>query len=215
MIGFLHNGPAHHLVHLIIVGGLLGYPTLTWGEGSPVSPEARSIMQRGTIEIGAVAGYLQGVKVLTGDSANRAAVYFLPRVGMVVTDELNFGYLSGNLTLMVEPLYAHYVQPFGASAAGGAFVAKYNFLSFGRWMPYWDIGVGMLWTDLAPRISEQSTPFNFLFETGPGLQYFATDCIALTGGLRYHHISNGGTGNRNEGLNSVLTYVGISLFLPQ
>ena len=124
MIGFLHKGPAHRLLHLIMVGGLLGYPTLTWGEGSPVFPEARSIMQRGTIEIGAVTGYLQGVKVLSGDSANRTAVYFLPRVGIVVTDELKFGYLSGNLTLLVEPLYAHYVQPFGASAAGGAMVAR-------------------------------------------------------------------------------------------
>ena len=44
-----------------MVGGLLGYPALTWGEGSPVSLEARSIMQRGTIEIGALTGYLQGV----------------------------------------------------------------------------------------------------------------------------------------------------------
>ena len=59
---------------------------------------------------------------------------------MVVTDQLGAGYLTGNVTLMLEPFYASYYRTFGASAAGGALVVKYNFLSFGRWMPYWDMG---------------------------------------------------------------------------
>jgi hypothetical protein len=165
--------------------------------------------------VGAAVGYLQGVKVLYSDSANRSAVYFLPRIGMVVTDQLGAGYLTGNVTLMLEPFYAAYYRPFGASAAGGALLVKYNFLSFGRWMPYWDIGAGMLWTDLAPRIAELSTPFNFVLEAGPGLQYFATERIALTVGTRFHHISNAGTGTRDQGLNSILTYVGMSFFFPR
>jgi lipid A 3-O-deacylase len=119
------------------------------------------------------------------------------------------------VTLMFEPFYAAYYQPFGASAAGGAFVVKYNLLSFGRWMPYWDMGAAMLWTDLAPRIAEQSTTFNLVLETGPGLQYFATECIALTMGARFHHISNVGTGERKDGLNAILTYVGMSLFFSR
>jgi len=149
------------------------------------------------------------------DSANRSAVYLVPRIGMVVTDQLGDGYLTGNVTLMLEPFYAAYYQPFGASAAGGALVVKYNFLSFGRWMPYWDMGAGILWTDLAPRIAEESTPFNFVLEAGPGLQYFATERLALTVGTRFHHISNAGTGERNHALNATLTYVGISLFFPR
>jgi hypothetical protein len=47
-------------------------------------------------------------------------------------------------------------------------------------MPYWDMGAGMLCRDLAPRIAEQGTPFNFVLMAGPGLQYFATERIALT-----------------------------------
>ncbi|WP_447603839.1 hypothetical protein [Nitrospira sp. Nam80] len=50
-------------------------------------------------------------------------------------------------------------------------------------MPFWDAGAGMIWTDLAPRIPEQSTPFEFVSETG-----------ALTTGFRFHHISNGNLG---------------------
>ena len=215
MFGFFPTRTTHHLLFLIVLGGLLLAPALAASEDPPSSPEARSIVQRGVIEVGAAVGYLQGVKVLTSDSANRSAVYLLPRIGMVVTDQLGTGYLSGNVTLMIEPFYAAYYQPFGASAAGGALVAKYNFLSFGRWMPYWDMGAGMLWTDLAPRISEQSTTVNLVLETGPGLQYFATECFALTMGTRFHHISNAGTGERNQGLNAVLTYVGMSFFFPR
>jgi lipid A 3-O-deacylase len=215
MFGFSSPSIAHCLLLLIALGGLLFSPPFAASEDPPVSPEARSIVQRGGIEVDAAVGYLEGVKVLMGDSANRSAVYLLPRIGMVVTDQLGAGYLTGNVTLMLEPFYASYYRPFGASAAGGALVVKYNFLSFGRWLPYWDMGAGMLWTDLAPRIAEQSTPVNFVLEAGPGLQYFATERIALTVGTRFHHISNAGTGERNRGLNAILTSVGMSFFFPR
>jgi len=162
-----------------------------------------------------MTGYLQGAEVLTSRSSNRSALYVLPRIGTVLTREVGKGLFSGNFELLLEPLYAHYFKPFGASAAGGSVLFKYNFLAFGRWMPFWDLGLGMLWTDLAPRIPEQSTPFNFVLESGPGVAYFATERVALTMGVRFHHISNAGIGDRNLGLNSTLGYMGISFFLPR
>ena len=82
-------------------------------------------------------------------------------------------------------------------------------------MPFWDAGAGMLWTNLAPRLPEQNTPFNFVLETGPGVQYFMTARTTLTFGVRYSHISNAGTGQRNLGLDAVLPYAGASWFLPR
>jgi len=177
-------------------------------------PDARAIVQKGTVEAGLAAGYLQGLDVLTSDSANRSALYVLPRVGRVLTSEMGNGWLAGNLELLLEPLYAHYFQPFGATAAGGSLVFKYNFLAFGQWMPYWDLGLGMLWTNLAPRIPEQSTPFNFVLESGPGVDYFVTEKVAVMVGARFHHISDAGIGDRNHGLNSTLAYAGVSVFFP-
>ena len=139
----------------------------------------------------------------------------MPRIGMVVTDEVQAGRLTGNLEVLVEPVFAQFTQPFSAQLAGGSLVFKYNLLSFGRWMPFWDAGAGMLWTNLAPRIPEQSTQFNFSLETGPGVQYFMTTRTTLTFGVRYSHISNAGTGQRNLGLDAVLPYVGVSWFLPK
>jgi hypothetical protein len=87
---------------------------------------------------------------------------------------------SGNIELLGEILYAHHLNPFSAEAAGGSLGIKYNLLAFGRWMPYRGVGAGTLWTNLTPRISEQSMPFNFVLRSGPGIQYFLTDRVAPT-----------------------------------
>jgi lipid A 3-O-deacylase len=182
-----------------------------WG----VDFDARDRVTKGTLEFGFLTGYWQGNNAFGNEpSANRSAVYFLPQLGLVLTDEISSGWTSGNVEVLIEPLAAHYYQPFSASAFGGSLMVKYNFLNFGRWMPFWDGGAGMLWTDLGPRIPEQSTQFNFVLQTGPGVSYFVTENTAVTLGIRFHHISNAGIGERNIGLNGCLFNVGISFFSP-
>ena len=180
------------------------------------SENARDVVKQGTIEVGMAAGFWQATTAV-GDalSANRSAVFVLPRVGMVLTEALGSGWWQGNVEVLVEPLFARFTQPFAAEAAGGSLVVKYNFLSFGRWMPFWDAGGGMAWTNLAPRIPEESTQFQFILETGPGVHYFMTKRVTVTTGVRFHHFSNAGLGERNTGINAVLPYVGLSVFLPE
>ena len=188
----------------------------SWAESAATSPDAREILKRGTIEAGGSVGYWQAWTFPSEEhSANRSAVFIMPRIGMVVTDEVKAGMLSGNVELLVEPFFAQFTHPFSAQAAGGSLVIKYNLLSFGRWMPFWDAGAGMLWTNLAHRIPEQSTQFNFDLETGPGIQYFMTPYSSMTFGVRYSHISNAGLGQHNLGLDAVLPYAGVSWFLPK
>lgn len=179
------------------------------------SLDARDRMTKGTIEVGLATGFAQATTALgNASSANRSAVFVMPRVGVVLTDPLGTGRWQGNVEFLVQPVFARFTQPFAAEAAGGSFILKYNFLGFGRWMPFWDAGAGMIWTNLAPRISEQSTQFEFVLETGPGVQYFVTDRLTWTMGARLHHISNGGLGDRNTGINAVLPYIGLSWFVP-
>ena len=193
---------------VLLVAGLLG-------TAAGAEPEARTRVTKGTLEYGFLMGYWQGNNIFGNEpSANRSALYILPQLGYVLTDEIGSGGLEGNVELLVEPMAAHYFQPFSASAFGGSLVLKYNFLSFGRWMPFWDGGAGMLWTDLAPRIPEQSTQFNFILQTGPGVSYFVSENLALTFGVRFHHISNAGIGERNIGLNAWLFNVGMAFFIP-
>lgn len=196
---------------LVIVG--------VWVEGSGAvaqsSFEARNVMTRGTIEFGGAVGYAQGTTVVgNGPSSNRSAVFVMPRLGVVLTDPLGSSWWQGNVEFLVQPVFARFTEPFAAEAAGGSFLLKYNFLSFGRWVPFWDVGAGMIWTNLAPRIPEQSTQFEFVLETGPGVHYFMTDWITWTMGVRLHHISNANFGDRNTGINAVLPHIGISFFTP-
>ena len=202
---------------LRIISVVLG--AMLWIDGGVAAAgsafEARDVVTRGAVEIGAVSGFWQGTTAVgNSPSANRSAVFVLPRVGMVLTDPLGTGRWQGNVEVLVEPLFARFTKPFAAETAGGSFVLKYNFLSFGRWMPFWDAGAGMVWSNLAPRIPEESTQFEFVLETGPGVHYFMTETLTLTMGVRFHHFSNAGIGDRNTGLNAVLPYVGLSVFIP-
>jgi len=173
------------------------------------------VLTKGTVELGGTLGYAQGTTVVgNGPSANRSAVFVMPRLGVVLTDPLGTGWWQGNVEFLVQPVFARFTKPFAAEAAGGSVLLKYNLLSFGRWVPFWDAGAGMIWTNLAPRIPEQSTPFEFVLETGPGVHYFVTDRITWTMGVRLHHISNANVGDRNTGINGVLTYIGLSFFIP-
>lgn len=201
----------HCFIGVIGMLGILLLVGPTWGSNF----DARNRVTKGTLEFGFLTGYWQGNNAFSNEpSANRSAVYFLPQLGRVLTDEIGSGWTSGNVELLIEPLAAHYYEPFSASAFGGSLVVKYNFLDFGRWMPFWDAGAGMMWTDLGPRIPEQSTQFNFVLQTGPGVSYFVTENMAMTFGIRFHHISNAGIGDRNIGLNGCLFNVGLSFFTP-
>jgi lipid A 3-O-deacylase len=206
----------HRGRHVLLLLVCIAFWTLTNVSESNSSEEARDVVKKGTIEVGLAGGIWQATTIV-GDapSANRNAVFVLPRVGMVLTDTLGSGWWQGNVEVLVEPLFAKFIQPFAAEAAGGSLLLKYNFLSFGRWMPFWDAGAGMAWTNLAPRIPEESTPFQFILETGPGVHYFVTNRVTLTTGIRFHHFSNGGLGERNTGINAGLLYLGVSFFLPE
>lgn len=209
------DAPNYWVVLWVLFAAGVQESSFSCGELGAASIEAKDVVKRGTIEAGLNVGYWQAVDVIgNGPSANRSGVFVLPKIGVVLTDPIEANLLTGNIELLVEPLFARFVQPFTAEAAGGSLVLQYNLLSFGRWMPFWDVGAGMLWTNLAPQIPEQSTPFNFLIETGPGVHYFITEKVTLTLGVRYHHISNAGIGERNTGLNAVLPYGGLAFFFP-
>jgi len=207
---------ALHLFGWILFSGIFLNPLASWGDASRPPEYARDILKSGTVELGIGAGIWQAVDIGNHPpSTDRRAVFVLPKIGMIVTDEFRAGLLSGNIELGMEPLFARFTKPFAAEAAGGTGVLTYNLLSFGRWVPFWEVGAGMLWTNLAPRIPEQSTPVNFVVQTGPGVHYFLTHSLTVTASVRFHHFSNADTGERNVGLNGVLPYVGLSWFSPR
>lgn len=77
---------------------LLLLPHSSWGESLGEPDSAHEVLQARTVEMGGAAGYWQAVSWFSPvPSANRSAVFVLPRIGMVLTDESQAGLFSGNL----------------------------------------------------------------------------------------------------------------------
>jgi opacity protein-like surface antigen len=121
------------------------------------------------------------------------------------------GPLFGALELGLEPFYQRYTEPH-AFLAGLKAVGRYHFLSLGRFVPYLELVAGAGGTDL--RIREIDSSFTFIVEGGLGAAVFVTDRVAVTGGYRFQHVSNGNTDEPNRGFEAHSGIVGISVFFP-
>jgi lipid A 3-O-deacylase len=116
----------------------------------------------------------------------------------------------GALEVGLEPLYQHYTTPKQAFWAGLSAVARYHFLSLGRFVPYIEIAGSAGGTDL--QIREIDSAFAFLLFGGAGASVFVSDKTALYLGYRYQHVSNGNTGQPNRGFESNVVVGGLSFY---
>jgi len=87
--------------------------------------------------------------------------------------------------------------------------AKYTFLASDKLRPYVEIGAG---PDLADRIPEKGSQFNFDLQAGAGLSYFVLPTTSINVTYRFQHISNAGTAQPNKGIDAGVVLIGISKF---
>ena len=177
--------------------------------GAGVWPEEG--FRSGTWHLGLVAGYSIPHKIFQGRAANVHFAPILPQIGYTVTDVHGPFPIRGSLELVLEPTLLVTTSPSTTFGEGASFLFRYNFVTGTRWVPFFDFGPGFLhWNLRLPRIL--ATQFNFTLQGGPGLHYFATDHLAITGQVRLHHISNGGIDSPNVGVNSSVYLLGVSYF---
>ena len=122
------------------------------------------------------------------------------------------GPLHGALEIGLEPFAQGYVDPVRAYFAGLAAVARYHFLSLGRFVPYLEVAGAAGGTNLDVR--EIGSTFTFLAFGGLGASYFVTDHSALYIGYRIQHVSNGGIADPNRGFESHMGVAGVSFYFP-
>jgi hypothetical protein len=116
----------------------------------------------------------------------------------------------GAFEIGLEPFYQRYVEPQSRFWAGLAAVVRYHFLTLGRVVPYVEIAGAAGGTDL--ELPEIRSTFAFVIFGGVGASAFVTDRVAVYGGYRWQHVSNGNTSKPNRGFESNVAVVGISLF---
>jgi len=133
------------------------------------------------------------------------------RFGWFLSDEVGRGsWYQGRHEQLVElPLHLT-VDPKTRIMTGGYLLGSWKFTSFDKVYPYVFAGGGILYNDLG--LATQGTRLNFSYQGGTGLQYLIARDMAVTLDYRYHHISNAGTAEPNEPLNSSKVLFGISVF---
>jgi hypothetical protein len=177
--------------------------------GSSLRPEEG--FQSGTWHLGLMGGYSVSHKIFAPRSADVHFVPLLLQIGYTLTDVRGPFPVRGSLEVIFEPTFMITTTPSTTFGEGASLLLRYNFVTGTRWVPFLDLGMGILhWNLNLPTILE--TRFNFTLQTGPGLHYFATDHLAITGQVRLHHISNAGIESPNIGVNSSVYLLGVSYF---
>ena len=87
---------------------------------------------------------------------------------------------------------------------------RYNFATGTRWIPFLDVGAGVTATGIGP--PDLSGTFEFNLQASTGVRWFLRDDLALTGEVRYMHLSCAGLHQPNLGINNVGFFLGVTWF---
>ena len=120
-------------------------------------------------------------------------------------------FLYGAFEVGLEPIYQRYTGPVDAYFAGLGVAARYHFLSLGVFAPYVELGAAVGGTTL--RVIEIDSSFAFRLYGGIGASLFVSDNLAIYGGYRMVHLSNGNTSRPNRGFEADTGVLGVSWFL--
>ena len=167
--------------------------------------------QSGTWHLGVKSGYGDSHKIFAGreSGVNFAPLFF--QIGYTVTDVHGPFPVRGSLEVIFEPTLLFITEPDKAFGKGASILLRYNFVTNTRWVPFFEAGIGILHWDLhIPR--DLNSQLNFAILAGPGVNYFMTDNLAVTGQVGLHHLSNGGRSSPNVGVNSSMYLLGVSYY---
>ena len=134
------------------------------------------------------------------------------RVGRVLTDPSGSGVFRGNWQPLLQLFGGTVFDGPGNALGGAALLMRYNFIQPGsRWVPYIQVGLGMLLNDIHKDQSQRliGQAWEFDLEAGAGVRYMLSAhwSLAAEGGFR--NISNWNLNKRDVSLSSLGALVGI------
>lgn len=143
-----------------------------------------------------------------GDTTQRVeTVDLVPRYARTVVDDVGSGWLQGFYSLLLEVPVHLVVSPDTSSMIGMNFLVCYTFTAMGM-RPYLFGGGGPVYN--FADIPGMGADLNGNYQFGIGLEHGLTRDNSLLLEFRYHHISNAGSDEPNEPLNSAKVLVGIT-----
>ncbi len=153
-------------------------------------------------------GYGQSVPGWGETTQRVETIDVIPRYSHVIFDDIGSSWYRGYHSLLLEVPVSVVVNPDVSSIVGINFLATYTFIAAEQWHPYIFGGGGPVYS--FADISGMGAEFNGNYQFGVGLKYPWTARNSMLFELRYHHISNGGSEEPNEPLNSYKLLFGIT-----
>ena len=170
---------------------------------------AKDVLTVGVQEIGISAGPAFPLRLTPAQSSKLFGEQVTVSWAMAITEPMGKGIFDGTLSLGAEAVLFHTRQPAESYNVGAMPRLRYVFGSRALVRPYLEGGGGGIWGTLAGT-PEQATNVNFLLMAGAGVTWFFSPHMAVSVGYRFYHISNGGLGDPNSGLNYNYPFVGLS-----
>jgi hypothetical protein len=174
------------------------------GEGTPFTAGAE--------QWGLALGHGRGLGIWGSASKDAEDVRFVglvPRWGVGLGDPVGGeSWYRGNLELWIEGALFVAYGPQGGFLGGANALLRYNALSFGRLVPFVELGAGVAYLDLS--LDSQSDGLGFTPQGGLGLHWRLSERSWLTAAWRLHHVSNAGIYSDNDGINDSLLLIGVS-----
>lgn len=161
-----------------------------------------------TFRLGVGMGY--GIKAL-GARDRHDLVPMTVSYGRMVGDVLGAGHwYGGNFEVRGEVFLAPQVNCDGDWTIGLTPHLRYNFATGTRWIPYFDIGVGIAFTEI--RAPDLGGAFQFNEQLAAGVNYFFTDDLSVNCEIHFLHLSSAGISKPNRGVSTVGPSIGVSWF---
>jgi hypothetical protein len=132
----------------------------------------------------------------------------VPRWGFGLSEVGGDAWYHGQLELLIEGALLAAYGPHGGWLGGANLVFRYNWLGWGRAIPFIELGAGAAYLDLG--LDSQSDGLGFTPQGGLGLHFPLSETSLLTAAWRLHHVSNAGIYSNNIGINESLLLIGVS-----
>lgn len=185
---------------------------LSCGIATAEDLNSNQILQSSPYEIGFLTGYGWAMDHHEVQPCIEHAV-FMPSFSIPLTRrEMGSSFYRGIVQYQLEPVVGVITHPNGKVEAGLSFAGfKYNFTALeSRWSPYSTFGFGAIYEPIGHNV--QGSDFNFIIQTGFGVQYFLNSKTAINLQYRYRHISNAHIKDPNWSINSSFVLLGLSFF---
>ncbi len=132
----------------------------------------------------------------------------VPRYNHVIFDDIGSGWYRGFHSILIEVPVHFVVSPDTSAMIGMNFLACYTFTADQKIHPYLFGGGGPVYS--FADVPGMGAELNGNYQFGIGLEYEMAKNYNLLLEMRYHHISNGGSEEPNDPLNSCKLLVGVT-----